>query len=326
VPAIPWENPIAPSKEEQAQASRILAGFTIGDETGAQAVDSLSGKIAWLQARFQRNGGARKGEIITKGKDKGLHKIKMRDGDGKPVDQQLIDEMTAAARASILCDLLAGVQPDETMIFRRAKNAAEKMRRTTTREQLFDDVEKAARAHDKAFFTLYPGQEKCLDYQPQPGPAEFLKEGSLNAVLLACHIRTRAAIRARYAVKTYSRKSLDELNDLRFIRQLIREIKSGSVRSGLWREDKQRNEHLANIRDRIAEGRFLMSLREKPAPRPAPARDQARAQAPAIVTWGTEPAEVLEENLALYAEPRRILDKQKANREALASLAELFRQ
>jgi hypothetical protein len=326
VPNVPWKNPLAPSKADQQQAERLLAGFQIGEESGPEAVDALAGKIAWLQARFQRNGGARRGEIISKGKDKGMRELKMRDGDGKPVDQQLIDEMTSAARASILADLLAGVQPDETMLFRRAKNAAERMRHTSTREQLFDDVEKAARAKDKAFFVLYPGQEKCLDYQPQPGAAEFIEEGSQNAALLKCHIRARSAIKARFAVKSYPRKRLDELNDLRFLRKLIREIKAGAVRAGLWREDKQRNERLANLRERVAEGQALIALRTHPSDRPtAPAR--ARTQAiRSTVTWGTAPDEVLEENLAIYAEPVRILARQRASRSELAGLAELFCQ
>lgn len=328
VPAVPWKNPLTPSRAEQAQAARLLAGFQIGEESGAVAVNSLAGKIAWLQARFQRNGGARRGEIIAKGKDKGRREIKMRDGDGKPVDQQLIDEMTAAARASILVDLLAGVQPEETMIFRRAKNAAERMRHTSTREHLFDDVEKAARAHDNAFFVLYPGQEKCLDYQPQPSALEFLEEetNSQNAALLQIHLRARSAIRARYAVKSYPRKALDELNDLRLLRQLIREIKAGEVRNGLWREDKQRKERLSNLRDRVKDGRAVLALRAKPAAQAKPqARHRTQAARP-LVTWGTAPAEVLEENLALYAEPRRILAAQKASRAELAGLAELFRQ
>ena len=338
VPSIPWINP-TPRETFKMQGKALAfldSAYSITEKngdvfSGATAIDRTAKKIAWLQGRFQRNGGKGKGEIITSGKDKGFFTIKMRDGNGLNVESELLENMELAARASLFANLLGGVIPSPEMLFRLAKNSAERERHNATREQTFADMEKAIQSKDKAFFTLYPGIETITSGQAQPEKTEFL---GLNAGIVQSlktgFAKARRALVARASVQSSNSAQADMRKQTQNLRVLCGEIYRGDITRGLWRDDSARNLKLARLAARVAEGNVILALQggmsergnKWPMQSPFPSCRKSTGKR-ALVQWGILASEVREENLAVYPLAKRILAK-RTLQENLADLQAHF--
>jgi hypothetical protein len=338
-----WKREIPTKQEEKETLAFLESVYTITEKnkktkeetilSGMNAIDSMAKKIAFLQARFQSNGGIKRGEKITKGKDKGLLSSSFRNGDSLPVENQLIEEMEYCARFSILSDLLSQVIPTNELIFKRAKNAAERARHRAGREITCSDVERALMLKDKEWNKAFPGMEQKLIAQAQPERTEFLlgkdEKGGIVLTLKRGFARARKAIRARCEVK--SGNNTGYASYMKQLREIASAIYNGDISRGLWRDDPARNLKLSRLEEVVKEGNIILLLRagrsergnawplQSELLRPMQAKNETRA----LVSWGILADEVREENLAIYPLARRILAK-KSLAEEIASLADFF--
>ena len=337
---------------QSAPVHFTLARFALARALRRQrAADRKAGAIAGMRARFyafgkavlkERETGAIIGraiakEIAPKGGAgafeigaNGAYDLDTTQGTGRQVDMQALREMRAAARA----DILAGGT------WKSASKAAASELHRALQCPLYDDVEKAMRAKDRAFAlsaenwkTDESGGQSAG--QSQPHCAEYLAENNAESNLAPQSLVYARALRAmraaiaywRNARTPYARRGIRD--DMAAIRTHARAVLDCTPQAGMRAADrtadKAANASYMNahrLGQRVTAGGALLLAAEKAAPAPAPRTRTAPAALISLPLGFAEnwTADLRHPALAAYA--LHLLGKAPAPAQSLAALAD----
>jgi len=305
----------------RAQRQLCIASDITTRKVITPEIDATAARVAYSRARFYFLGGAKKGKVITRGKNKGkLRDIEARDGCGMPLDWQAIEELKAAARAELLACEMEGIDPRES--FRRARNAAQKLLHNSTREMIYADATTAQNAGERAATRA----REIWDAEPLPAndvqPFWGEQTGQTSRATLAKALRaTRDALRAYWmaSASPYARQGLRL--DFRLARELLAMSEAGTLEIKNGDALRKRCERMAK---RVDAGRELLT------PATATAARETQATLPLAVPVKTislaiTRGEVLAENVERNRYARELTARQRATMHDLARLADAFK-
>ena len=250
--------------------------FSNGQFSYISEVDKLAGRIAGKRARFHSMGCFsivdNEGKRLSKSEamaSKGSYQAVIRNGSGNPLDLQAIHEMRLAARASLIESVIK--RESKFNAIKAASKAASSELHHATRETVFNDVEKANKAHDRAYnFARATWEIEGENFhQSQPNNAEFLADReteNLNPRSLIARAlnRARKAIKVFYASKPYhNRAKSDCQRDLNKLRDLARKIDQGIARQAA-RDNMAEYMKLRRLADRSEKGFELIAENSQP--------------------------------------------------------------
>ena len=162
-------------KLELAQTFDELCAFDIRTHQVAEtpALDAIASRIARQRAKIQFLGATRcngkeftyQAARLTGGETVTRKAKKSTTGTGKPVEEVMMEELTLAARASLLSSYQVGIVG--LTAYKLASKAARSLFHNTTREAIFSTEELAEKAHSRAL-RLYREEEGIDSYQADP--------------------------------------------------------------------------------------------------------------------------------------------------------------
>ena len=255
----------------------VFAEYRHGARRAARAglrvakLEAAAWRTANQRAKFHACGAARL--EIANGKDAGKRvtrnsplaqrrkvRAKFTEGTGLSIETQTLLELYLAARAALLCSQTADlaycpqVRPSQKL----ANRAASSELHHSTREPVFADMEKAARAQDRAYRRA---RETWQDREPvagqaQPHCAEFLSGESLppRAIVARGLWRARKAVRAYWAASKSPFRFKGQKDDMRALRDLAADILRGVEGLNRWRDDASRAQRLHRLSGRVSDG------------------------------------------------------------------------
>ncbi len=339
---------ILAAQTDLALCGRVRLNSKTGniEATGFLApIDKAALSVAWNRARFYSNGRtqlvARNHRKVTRAhalKSGKRHTAKIYDGTGLALSPQEIFELYLAARASFIEGDQTGRSFSDS--YRAAAASAQSLLRKGARLQVFDDIETAMRAGDRAsrrFAESFEAESDCAYAQAQPHAAEFLAqapgEESINprALVARCLARARLALRAHYASKTYPRRKADRARDSKALRMLAREILEG-VATRTKRDDEANYQRNLDLSRRMESGFALVTPAvERQGDKGT--RGQGEKRPVELMTLPCNRAEHDLDNVRIAASlpyTRTLLSRADAKRpagaDALATLAAFFAQ